>query len=128
MPRPLSVLVVDDEEDIRDLVCEILETAGHRVVAAANGARALELLDAGTFDLMLCDVGMYPMSGWDVVSAARTRDPHLGIALLTGWDATLPQERIAAAGVDVVLGKPFQVDRILGVVDDLGGRRGGTKR
>lgn len=127
MAHPLSVLVVDDEEDIRDLVCEILETAGHRVVAAASGARALELLDAGTFDLMLCDVGMYPMSGWDVVSAARTRDPQLGIALLTGWDATLSRERIAAAGVDVVLGKPFQVDRILGVVDDLGGRRGGKK-
>lgn len=124
MARPLSVLVVDDEEDIRDLVTEILETAGHRVVAAASGSHALELLESDRFDLMLCDLGMYPMSGWDVVREVRRRDPGMGIALLTGWEATLPQERIDGSGVDVVLGKPFQVDGVLRVVDDLGGRRG----
>lgn len=126
MAKALSVLVVDDEEDIRELVSEILEMAGHRVVTAPSGPRALELHSSERFQVLLCDLTMQGMSGWEVVRAVRQRDAAIGIALLSGWEATLPAERLEAAGIDAVLGKPFQVDRMLQVVESLGRRDPGT--
>ncbi|GJM43965.1 MAG: hypothetical protein DHS20C21_08070 [Gemmatimonadota bacterium] len=113
------VLVIDDEPDILDLMSDILDAGGHEAVVAPGGVEGLEAHRTGNFDLMFCDLGMRGMSGWEVVSAIRSEDREIGIVLLTGWGATLSEEKVAEYGVDAVLSKPFEMKRILDMVDEL---------
>ncbi|MBI1734737.1 MAG: GAF domain-containing protein [Candidatus Rokubacteria bacterium] len=108
---PLRILVVDDEQEVRDVVAEILASQGHEVVQAAGGVEGLAYLDRGVpLDLVLTDLGMPGMTGWEVARAAKARRPTLQVGLLTGWgeqpDAK-PEDRAAA---DFVIAKPVTVD------------------
>jgi PAS domain S-box-containing protein len=113
------VLLVDDEQEILDLVSDILTESGYEVRAASSGPQALALFDREAFDLLVCDLGMREMSGWEVVSAVRARDAGLGVVLLTGWGATLSDMKVDAYGIDAVLGKPFEMRKLLTTVADV---------
>jgi signal transduction histidine kinase len=108
---PLRVLVIDDESQVRATLSDILENQGHSVVQASGGQEGLSLLANGEpMDLVLTDLGMPDMTGWDVARSVRERWPDLPVGLVTGWgeqDLT-PEER---GRVDFVLTKPF--DRVL---------------
>jgi len=108
---PLRILVVDDEREVRDVVAEILAAQGHEVVQAAGGQEGLAYLDRGVpLDLVLTDLGMPGMTGWEVARAAKARRPTLRVGLLTGWGEqplAKPEDRAAA---DFVIAKPVTVD------------------
>jgi two-component system CheB/CheR fusion protein len=125
--RPASVLIVDDEPDILELVSDILTTSGHRVDTARSGPAGLSLLAQNNYDLMFCDLGMREMSGWEVVAAVRSRDSAIGIALLTGWGATLASDRLSEYGIDAVLNKPFEMERILRTVQEIMEKKAATR-
>jgi len=124
------ILVIDDERDIVELVADILEAHGHRVRSAVSGSEGLELLEQEEFDLLLCDLGMREMTGWEVVRAVRERDDGIGVVLITGWGATLSVEKVADHGIDAVLAKPFQMKKLLETVAEVlrlcGERRSAT--
>jgi DNA-binding response OmpR family regulator len=84
MTAPARILVVDDEPNIRLTLGALLQRAGHTVVNAEDGAAAVALLDAQSFDLMLVDLKMPGMGGMEVVAAARQRYPDIAIIVLTG--------------------------------------------
>jgi CheY-like chemotaxis protein len=96
---------------VRNVVAEILVAQGHEVVQAAGGAEGLACLDRdGSFDLVLTDLGMPGMTGWEVARAVKSRRPAVQVGLLTGWGeqpAVKAEERAAA---DFVLAKPITVD------------------
>ena len=71
------------------------------------------------FDVLFCDLGMREMSGWEVVSAVRRTDSRIGIVLLTGWGATLSKDLVSEYGIDAVLNKPFQMQKILATVHEV---------
>ncbi len=104
---PLRVLVIDDEVQVRATLSDILENQGHRVVQASGGQEGLGLLEKGqVIDLVLTDLGMPDMTGWDVARGVRERWPEMPVGLVTGWgeqDLT-PEER---GRVNFVLTKPF---------------------
>ena len=108
----LRVLVIDDEAEARDVLQEILEKGGHRVVKAARGEEALGRLQAGEpFDLVLTDLLMPGMSGWDVARALQQSWPGLPVGLVTAWSehAMTPEERTR---VDLVISKPFDREQL----------------
>jgi CheY-like chemotaxis protein len=109
------VLVVEDQQDIRDLVAFILETAGYRVSTANNGALALEQVARETIDVVLLDMRMPVMDGWAFAQAYRQlAGPHAPIVVLTAaQDAATRAGQIHA---DAYLGKPFEIDDLLNVV------------
>jgi CheY-like chemotaxis protein/two-component sensor histidine kinase len=111
--RSARILVIDDEPDIVELVSDIFRAHGHEVATADNGARGVELAESAEFDLLFCDLGMREMSGWEVVKAIRARDRAIGVVLLTGWGATLPEDQVADHGIDAVVNKPFEMNRLL---------------
>jgi CheY-like chemotaxis protein/anti-sigma regulatory factor (Ser/Thr protein kinase) len=117
--RAARVLAIDDEEVILELVSDILREGGCTVTTATSGREALVQFDPGKFDLVFCDLGMREMSGWEVVSAIRARDPHVGVVLLTGWGATLSEKRVQQYGIDAVLNKPFEMERMLRTVGQI---------
>ena len=87
-PNPLDgarVLVVDDDAGVRRSVAEILTSDGCRVREAENGVRALALLEGEPFDLLLSDVVMPDMDGYELYQQAQQRFPELPVALMTGF-------------------------------------------
>jgi DNA-binding response OmpR family regulator len=84
MTTKARVLVVDDEAVIRSFLVRVLEREGHTVIAASNGAEALDVLQQTTVDLMLSDIRMDQLDGVELLKEARERYPELAVLLLTG--------------------------------------------
>jgi signal transduction histidine kinase len=99
-PRPAAILVIDDEAPVRQLVAEVLRSRGHSVTAASSGREGLERFRVGRFDLVITDLGMPDITGWDVARAVRGTSPTLPVLVLTGWaDAVEPPPDVGIAGI-----------------------------
>src|ERR1051325_132028 len=99
------ILVVDDEEAVRQLLMEILEIEGYEVTVAENGEEALRHFDAGRFKAVFTDVGMPGMSGWELARAIRERDADVRLAVITGWGEAVSSAEKETAHVDWVVTK-----------------------
>jgi CheY-like chemotaxis protein len=112
VPRQ-RVLVVDDEPENLSALQALLESHEQRVELANSGAEALEIARSKPhFDLVLCDVGMPGLSGWQVVEELRRLDPQSRIYLLTGWANEIADDDPRRAMVRGVLGKPVEAREI----------------
>ncbi|MFQ5830226.1 MAG: ATP-binding protein [Candidatus Methylomirabilia bacterium] len=116
---PLRVLLIEDQEPVREVLSEVLSAGGHSVEAAGNAVSALESFQPGVFDLVVTDLGMSGMSGWDVARAIKGRDASVRVLLLTGWADQGTTERIRSSGVDRVLTKPVSVEQLMSEVSAL---------
>jgi len=111
--RQSRVLLIDDEIDNLEVLQELLELEGHRVDAAASGRAALEHFRRGErYDLVLCDVGMPQMSGWQVVREIRRIAPSTRVWLLTGWANEISEHDPRLGDVQGVLGKPLDLEQL----------------
>ena len=111
-----NVLVIDDQEDIRDLLTNILARFNHNVVAVADGMAGVEAYQSGNYDIVLTDLGMPEMSGWEVADRIKTIDPEVEVAVITGWGVELDEDELKRKNVDSVISKPFSVRQILEIV------------
>jgi CheY-like chemotaxis protein len=118
-PTPRCLLLIDDDRMLRMALASLLRAVGHTVVEADGGAAGLAVLARQSVDLILTDLGMPEMSGWEVAQTVKGRYPELPVVLLTGWG-----ERVAAAddrreAVDRVLGKPVTLQVLLPLIGEL---------
>ena len=104
--KPLKILVVDDQEIIRELISELLRGDGHQVELAAAGAAALVLLGAGKFDLIISDLSMPDMTGTQLASEIRSKGDKTPFILLTGFGDEMLAQGGTPPGVNLVLSKP----------------------
>jgi CheY-like chemotaxis protein len=114
--RSLRVLLVDDDPDCLAVTEEVLQHEGLTVTPARSGAEALTRLDEQPYDVLLCDIGMPEMSGWEVAHEARIRQPRLPIYMVTGWASEFAAEDTRRQSVDGVLGKPLDLDDLRGLL------------
>ena len=117
--RAARVLVIDDEEDVRETLADMLREQSHEVVVAENGAEGLERFQSATFDLVLTDLAMPGISGWQVARAVKAARPDVPVVLVTGWGVELSPEQLRSNGVDRVMTKPFRLQEVLEVVATL---------
>jgi len=109
------VLVVEDQDDIREFVAFVLQNEGYCVMTADNGAVALEEVGRKPVGVVLLDMRMPVMDGWAFADAYRRRPgPHAPIVVLTA--AQDAASRAAQINADDYLGKPFELDDLLSVV------------
>jgi CheY-like chemotaxis protein len=114
--RP-QVLVVDDDDDIRELVSIALSDRGFEVVGARQGAEALARIDEHMPNLILLDMRMPVMDGWEFVREFRNRyGRRVPITVMTGADDS--KLRADQVGADSYIGKPFEIDHLHEVVED----------
>src|SRR5439155_15686008 len=99
---PMEVLVIDDEDAVRDLLADIVGSLGHQVTARANGVQALENYVPGRFQLVLTDIGMPGLTGWQVAGMVRATDPDVMLAFVTGWAEDVSRDALERARVDAV--------------------------
>ena len=117
-----NILVIDDEKDIRQLVALMLESAGYTVSQAANGQNGLNLLQDGQFDLIITDVMMPGMDGWEVCRQIKAM-PHMrDTAVIFLTVRNQPLDRIMGLEVtkaDGYLTKPFNQQELLDIVAEV---------
>jgi excisionase family DNA binding protein len=110
------VLVVDDEESIRELLTKTLELAEYETQAVADGRAALELLRRDHWDLLIADLRMPEMDGLSLIREARRLHPRLPVIIVTGFSSESSAIQAVNLGVVGYLVKPFRIPHVLGAV------------
>jgi len=110
----VRVLVVDDEEHVRDVLIEALESEGCEVLSAKSGEIALALFDKyqGKFDAVFTDIGMPDMSGWELVTEIRGRSKTVPLAIVSGWADAISVEKKNEVQANWIIAKPFDINKI----------------
>jgi CheY-like chemotaxis protein len=110
------ILIVDDSEEIRSNLSEILGLMDFEVVVACSGNEALGKLHNDSFDLVVTDLNMPDMDGWILASRIKKRSPDTPIVLITGSEQSAVIEGLKTSNVDSVLFKPFSLKDFQGAV------------
>lgn len=110
--RKMRILVVDDDENIQEILQDILSLDGHKVQSASSGEEALKLFKSSDFEVVITDLGMPGMSGWELAKEVKKSKSQIKVILITGWRAQLDTDKIKESGVDFILPKPFHIEQI----------------
>jgi CheY-like chemotaxis protein len=112
----LSVLVVDDEQFVRETLAEMLVDLDHKVVTVDGGREAVERVTSDNFDLVFTDLAMPEMDGWETARAIHAQRPGLPVVLVTGYGATAQPPSGELDLVAGIIGKPFDFEQVMGTI------------
>jgi two-component system response regulator PilR (NtrC family) len=108
MKTGISVLVVDDEKLLRDLMVKILTKEGYRVDTAADGVEALERLRDGQYHLLVSDIKMPRLNGFDLLKEVKEKYPELVVIMMTAYGDSFSVKDSLLMGADEYITKPFK--------------------
>ncbi len=123
--RPLTILTIDDVEVITELIEAALTQHGHAVLTACSGEEGIELFKDNLVDVVICDLVMPGISGWEVGNRIKAMCVERKVrktpfVLLTAWATQCTDPlKIARSGVDAVVEKPVQITKLLGILNDV---------
>jgi len=117
--REARILIIEDEDEVRQLLSDILTSEGHEVAVASNGNEGIGIFKNNAFDLVFSDLGMPDMSGWEVADAIKRIDSLVPIVLVTGWNVELRNAEQENDNVDKIIQKPFEVKQVLRTVQEV---------
>jgi CheY-like chemotaxis protein len=112
------ILVTEDEPLVRMVAVEVLRESGHEVLEAQDGLEALEILRESAADLLVTDIQMPRMNGYQLVEVAMERWPRMKILLVTGYARDSVPAAVMKAALPTIH-KPFEIDRLPGLVAEL---------
>ena len=121
---PVRVLVIDDEPFVRDTLGEILRQQHHQVVVANDGVSGLARFSESPFDLVMTDLAMPGMSGWQVAQAVKAARPQVPVVLVTGWGVEVQPDELETHGIARVMTKPFRFEDVQEIVASCRGAGG----
>ncbi len=101
------------------MLARVLKMGGHTVTAVHSGGEALAQLETQPFDVLITDLGLPGMSGWEVADAAYSRWPQMPVVLITGWGDRIGPDELARYHIAAVLTKPFEIQTLLTTVSQL---------
>jgi GAF domain-containing protein/ActR/RegA family two-component response regulator len=104
--RAARVLLIEDEPEVRAILSEVLTEHGYKVVEASDGQEGLARCEAEPIDLIVSDLSMPRMSGWEVAAACQARFPHVPVGFITGWGDQLDPDQLRRHRIRFVLAKP----------------------
>ena len=111
------ILLVEDEKDLAQVVCEILNTLPAKVIVAKNGREAIRIIESGlSFDLVLLDLVLPQLNGLEVLRRLRRISTTTKVILSTGYVASLDSKDLAGLEISGVLGKPYMPNQLLAAV------------
>jgi CheY-like chemotaxis protein len=115
-----KIMVVDNEPDIVDLTRTVLEIGGYQVVPAYSGEECLKLLEKESVDLILLDIMMPGMSGWDVFNRIKRNDKGIKVAFMSVLEISEKRKQVLLdEGLADYIMKPFDKDTLLNKVDTI---------
>ncbi|RDS82815.1 PAS domain S-box protein [Dyella monticola] len=111
--RGEHVLLVEDQPMVRDAINEVLSKLGYSVTVASDGLEGLSIaMSAEPFDLIITDIGLPGVNGRSLANSVRSKQPHVPVLLMTGYDTTLTPSSVELPAGMSVLSKPFNVDTL----------------
>jgi CheY-like chemotaxis protein len=113
------IMVVDDEEGIREILSAALSGLGYEVVTANSGTQALNLFLRSSFALVLTDLEMPGMDGWNLASRIKDRSPDIPVVAMTGQPKEGVMERIKGNSFNAAIFKPFRLEQLLEMIEKL---------
>ena len=113
------ILVADDVKEISGILHMFLTRQGYNVDKVDSGAEAVKQLQKECYDLIICDLGMPEVSGWDVIRAVESLDKRPKIGLITGWADMLDSLKKDDMGVDFVISKPIKYQKLSTIVKEV---------
>ncbi|MFC1763580.1 sigma-54-dependent transcriptional regulator [Planctomycetota bacterium] len=116
MPSPANILVIDDEESMRDSCRQALARNGNRVAVAQDGSKGLSMLEAESFDLVILDLKMPGLSGMEVLKRIRQYDPDAIVIVITGYATVESAVEAMKRGAYDFIPKPFTPDSLRAIV------------
>jgi two-component system cell cycle sensor histidine kinase/response regulator CckA len=123
--KPLTIVVIDDTEVLLEVLRDGLEAFGHAVFTALSGEEGLAIFRNNPVDLVICDLGLHGMNGWEVGEAikdlcAAQHAPKPPFVILTGWsDQSGEREKMMKSGADRVIQKPVDMSKLQAVISSL---------
>ena len=128
----LKILVVEDDNDTRELLRILLETQGGTVSAASCVADALTSFDQSRPDVLVADIGMPDYNGYTLIGRVRARDRERGSIVpaiaLTAYATAIDRDTVLSAGFQVHMPKPFDPEQLVSVIADLANQYRGNSR
>lgn len=119
LARWAKILIVDDEPLVRDVAVRTFRLHGFHIVAAESGGDAVRLSkEQGPFEVVIVDLGMPGMNGFDTARAIKEIHPRTIVILLTGWASELDVTRMREVGIDRAVAKPFDIDYLIQLVGE----------
>lgn len=112
-----TILVIDDDVQIRESLAKVLKAEGYEVRLAGDGREAMEQVDPARLDLLLLDLNLPEKGGWELFESFTSINPFLPIIIITGRDKQY--KFAAAAGVGALMEKPLNVPLLLRTIGDL---------
>ena len=120
-----KILIVDDEEGIRDMLADLMDVLGYPSIVACNGREGLDCLEKEQVALVISDIKMPVMNGIQMMKKIKERFSDLQVLLITGYEADYSREEVKEAGAADYICKPFNIDVIERKVKTLLERRNG---
>lgn len=107
-----SILIVDDEENLRDILSEVLESEGYSVESVPSGTDAREMMSRREYDLVISDLALPDLSGWELADEIYAGHPKTRVIISTGWGAQVEPGTLSLHHVNGLINKPFQIAEI----------------
>jgi DNA-binding NtrC family response regulator len=108
-----SILIVDDEQEIRESLEQILGTEGYRVDSAATADEGMKKIEEGIFDLVLLDISLPDRHGLEVLRTIRRENPDIGVIMITAYDSSQMAFQASKEGAESYITKPWDNDKLL---------------
>jgi DNA-binding response OmpR family regulator len=115
------LLIVEDKQDVADMLAVFLRREGHEVSTVEDGAGALTLLRTDAFDLIILDLMMPHMNGYDLAERIREKDKQTPMLLITGADGVLIEAHAHKAGINEIMHKPLDPPALALKVEEMVG-------
>ncbi len=113
------ILVVDDNKDIRRILEDLLKSNNYDVDVAEDGESGLVLLQNNQYDLLITDLGLPGMSGWDLAKASKRYQARMPVLAISSWQGKDAEEKIAQYGICQIIWKPFRFVQIHEAIEAL---------
>jgi CheY-like chemotaxis protein len=121
--KDISILVVEDDDDTRELLKVLLETQGAVVMTTSSVQEALNAYDRSRPNVIVADIGMPDYNGYTLIGRVRARDRGKGSMVpaiaLTAFATAIDRDTVLSAGFQVHMPKPFEPDRLISVIAEL---------
>ena len=116
---PISILAVDDERNLLELLITVLGKKGFKVKTALNGLEALKLLDQESFQLALLDLKMGPLNGVQLLKQIKDRQPVVKVIMMTAYPTSDTRMQASANGASAYLTKPVDLQKLVDTINSL---------
>jgi CheY-like chemotaxis protein len=117
--KQLTILAVDDQTVILDLLAAMCQSLGYKIYTAREGLEGLALFDRYRPDMVITDLAMPKMSGWELAEKIKTVSPRTPIVIITGWGVTVEESRMRRIGIEHVLHKPFRLEQLAELISHI---------